>query len=79
VAGSLTGGISLYDKHGERLHTVYVGAAPAYGKEVFSKQMEREIEHINSPYNEPCELDHKARVLVRSMTGTAANYKGRFR
>jgi hypothetical protein len=24
----MTGGISLYDRHGERLQTIYVGAAP---------------------------------------------------
>ena len=30
---AMTGSISLYDKHGERLHTIYVGAAPEYGKE----------------------------------------------
>ena len=32
---AMTGSISLYDKHGERLHTIYVGAAPEYGKETY--------------------------------------------
>jgi hypothetical protein len=32
---AMTGSLSLYDKHGERLHTIYVGAAPEYGKETF--------------------------------------------
>jgi hypothetical protein len=33
--GAMTGTISLYDKNGERLHTIYVGAAPEYGKQHF--------------------------------------------
>jgi hypothetical protein len=33
---AMTGSLSLYDKHGERLHTIYVGAAPEYGKKTFS-------------------------------------------
>ena len=47
---AMTGSISLYDKHGERLHTIYVGAAPEYGKETFFNRMEREIEHVKSLY-----------------------------
>ena len=33
---AMTGSISLYDRHGERLHTIYLGAAPEYGKRRFS-------------------------------------------
>jgi hypothetical protein len=47
---AMTGSISLYDKQGERLHTIYVGAAPEYGKETFFNRMEREIEHVKSLY-----------------------------
>jgi hypothetical protein len=47
---AMAGSISLYDKHGERLHTIYVGAAPEYGKEPFFGRMEREIDHVKSLY-----------------------------
>jgi hypothetical protein len=47
---AMTGSISLYDKHGERLHTIYAGAAPEYGKAPFSERMEREIAHVKSLY-----------------------------
>jgi hypothetical protein len=47
---AMTGSISLYDKHGERLHTIYVGAAPEYGKERFFDRMQREIDHVRSLY-----------------------------
>src|SRR6516225_1539353 len=47
---AMTGSVSLYDRHGERLHTIYVGAAPAYGKELFFHRMDREIEHVKSLY-----------------------------
>ena len=46
----MTDSISLYDKHGERLHTIYVGAAPEYGKETFFDRMMREIDHVKSLY-----------------------------
>ena len=29
----MTGTIALYDSEGERLHTIYLGATPEYGKE----------------------------------------------
>ena len=47
---AMTGSISLYDKDGERLHTIYVGAAPEYGKETFFNRMKREIDHVKSLY-----------------------------
>ena len=47
---AMTGSISLYDKRGERLHTIYVGAAPEYGKERFFDRMKREIDHVKSLY-----------------------------
>ena len=45
---AMTGSISLYE-HGERLHTIYLGAAPEYGKETFLR-MQREIEHVKALY-----------------------------
>lgn len=47
---AMVGTISLYDSAGERLHTVYIGAAPEYGKEQFTKRIEREIRHIKELY-----------------------------
>jgi hypothetical protein len=47
---AMTGTISLYDKDGERLHTIYVGAAPEYGKAAFFKRMTREIKHVKKLY-----------------------------
>jgi hypothetical protein len=47
---AMTGSISLYDKHGDRLHTIYAGAAPEYGKETFFERMEQEIVHVKSLY-----------------------------
>jgi hypothetical protein len=48
---AMTGSISLYDKYGERLHTIYVGAAPEYGKETFFNRMEREIARVKTLYS----------------------------
>lgn len=47
---AMTGSISLYDRRGDRLHTIYVGAAPQYGKETFFARMQREIEHVKALY-----------------------------
>ena len=47
---AMIGSISLYDKHGERLHTIYVEAAPEYGKGTFFDRMKREIDHVKSLY-----------------------------
>jgi hypothetical protein len=48
---AMVGTISLYDRAGERLHTVYVGAAPEYGKERFLARMEREIALYKERYS----------------------------
>src|SRR5262249_19625269 len=46
----MVGSISLYDKEGERLHTIYLAATPEYGKARFYKRMAREIEHVKQLY-----------------------------
>jgi hypothetical protein len=43
---AMVGTISLFDKEGERRHTIYVAATPQYGKEAFCQRMAREIEHV---------------------------------
>lgn len=47
---AMTGTISLYDKMGERQHTIYLGATPEYGKATFQERMTREIAHIKRLY-----------------------------
>jgi hypothetical protein len=47
---AMTSAISVYDRHGERLHTIYVGAAPEYGKAAFFNRIEHEIDHVKSLY-----------------------------
>ena len=43
---AMVGTISLYDKAGERLHTIYLAASPEYGKEKFHQRLSREIKHV---------------------------------
>jgi len=47
---AMAGTVSLYAKGGERLHTIYVGATPQYGKESFYRRMAGEIEHVKTLY-----------------------------
>ncbi len=47
---AMVGTIALYDAAGERLHTLYVGAAPEYGKAGFYADMDREIGGILALY-----------------------------
>jgi hypothetical protein len=47
---AMVGTISLFDKEGERQHTIYVAATPEYGKETFYQRMTREIEHVLQLY-----------------------------
>jgi hypothetical protein len=46
----MVGTLSLYDRQGERLHTIYVAAPPEYGKERFLARMDREIDHVKTLY-----------------------------
>jgi hypothetical protein len=47
---AMVGTISLYDRDGDRLHTIYVAATPEYGKEAFQQRLGREIEHAQQLY-----------------------------
>jgi hypothetical protein len=47
---AMVGTVSLYDRDGERLHTIYVAATPEYGKESFYQRLGREIEHVQQLY-----------------------------
>jgi len=47
---AMVGSISLYDKEGERQHTIYLAATPEYGKETFYQRVGREIEQVQQLY-----------------------------
>jgi hypothetical protein len=47
---AMTGNIVLYNTDGERLHTIYIGAAPEYGKESFLKRLQNEVDKIKKRY-----------------------------
>ncbi len=47
---AMVGNLSLYDVSGERLHTVYVGEAPEYGKGTFFQRLENEIATVKKHY-----------------------------
>lgn len=47
---AMAGTISLYDRKGDRLHTIYVASEPEYGKSRFKDKMEKEILHIRNCY-----------------------------
>jgi len=49
---AMVGSVSLYDSEGERQHTIYLGAAPEYGKKSFLERLEREIERAKKNYPE---------------------------
>ena len=47
---AMVGNISLYDATGERLHTIYIGEAPEYGKGTFFQRLEQEIVTVKKHY-----------------------------
>lgn len=47
---AMCGSISLYDADGERLHTLYAGTAPEYGKAKFHERFERELERVKAAF-----------------------------
>jgi hypothetical protein len=49
---AMTGTIALYDAQGERLHTIYLGAAPEYGKEEFHARFVRELDRVKAQFPE---------------------------
>lgn len=49
---AMVGTISLYNHDTERLHTIYLGEAPEYGKSTFIQRMTQEIERVKVLYPE---------------------------
>ena len=47
---TMVGTIGLYDRDGERQHTIYMAATPEYGKATFLDRMEREIGRVKAAY-----------------------------
>jgi quinol monooxygenase YgiN len=47
---AMVGTCSLYDANGERMHTVYIGSTPEYGKETFKSRFEKELEKIRKEF-----------------------------
>ncbi len=47
---AMVGTLSLYDRQGERLHTIQMGATPEYGKKSFYARFDRELEQIKKRY-----------------------------
>jgi hypothetical protein len=47
---AMAGTIAYYDAAGERLHTIYIGAAPEYGKATFLTRMDEEITRVKEKY-----------------------------
>lgn len=47
---AMCGSISFYDADGERMHTLYAGASPEYGKATFLARFDRELERVKRVY-----------------------------
>ena len=53
---AMVGTVSFYDHDGERQHTIYLAAAPEYGKQTFTERLAREIARAKQHYPEACYL-----------------------
>ncbi|MEZ5536438.1 MAG: ISKra4 family transposase [Thiolinea sp.] len=49
---AMTGTVALYNREGERLYTMYLGATPEYGKATFPARLTREVERMKARYPE---------------------------
>lgn len=47
---AMVGTLSGYDAEGNRLHSLYLGAPPEYGKDTFKQRFEKEIQRIKARY-----------------------------
>jgi hypothetical protein len=45
---TMVGTLGFYDADGERLHTIYLGATPEYGKATFLERLTREVERAKA-------------------------------
>ena len=49
---AMVGTLGLYNKDGERLHTVYTAATPEYGKLTSFERFDREVDRVKAAYPE---------------------------
>ena len=47
---AMCGTIALFDRKGNRMHTIYTAASPEYGKETFLNKLELEIDRVSMLY-----------------------------
>ena len=47
---AMVGALSFYNREGKRLHSLYLGAPPEYGKETFKQRYKQEIQRIKGLY-----------------------------
>ncbi len=47
---AMCGTIALFDRAGERMHTIYISASPEYGKETFFQKFAEEIKRVTANY-----------------------------
>jgi hypothetical protein len=47
---AMVGSLSLYDGEGERLHSIYLGASPEYGKHEFKQRFVQEAKRLSEYY-----------------------------
>lgn len=47
---AMVGTIGFFDRKGDRMHTIYLGAIPEYGKEKFLARFEQEIKKVKDIY-----------------------------
>jgi len=47
---AVVGVVSLYNSEGERLHSIYIGSSPQYGKKKFKQRLEQEVLSIKTKY-----------------------------
>ena len=53
----MVGAVSLYNLQGERLHSIYIGNSPEYGKNTFKQRLEQEVLNIKTKYTNATYLD----------------------
>lgn len=47
---AMVGVVSLYSSEGQRLHSIYIGNSPQYGKKNFKQRLEQEVLNIKAKY-----------------------------
>ena len=47
---AMVASLSLYDAEGQRLHSIYLGASPEYGKHEFKQRFIKEAQHVTALY-----------------------------